>query len=230
MSNNHMNAKIFIIGATIGTLLGTASALLLAPKSGKKIRKDLSDFYEDVTDKTQDIAEKVAKRSKYFMDNVQSQTCDWTDKAKCLMSDMSDCIKWFKREEEMENHTKEFVIGAVAGGVLGALAGLLLAPKSGDKFRDDIMDSYNEFSDRTQNIANSVQKKGKYYAKNARKQTNKWLDFARSFVDEFVDRAEEVNDNVTEKVKDFTEVGQERLNDVLKWASLGLRVWKNLRK
>ena len=51
MSHNQMSSKEFIIGATIGSLLGGASAFLLAPKSGKKIRRDICDLYDDLFEK-----------------------------------------------------------------------------------------------------------------------------------------------------------------------------------
>ena len=42
----------FAIGACVGVLLGAGSALFLAPKSGKQLRKDLTQTYQDVTEKT----------------------------------------------------------------------------------------------------------------------------------------------------------------------------------
>lgn len=92
------------------------------------------------------------------------------------------------------------------------------------------MDTYNDASDRTQEFADRVQKKGKFITKNARKKANKWLDLAKNVLNEFVDEAEEINDNVTEKVKDFTEMGRDRLSQVLDWATLGLRVLKSFNK
>ena len=44
------------------------------------------------------------------------------------------------------------------------------------------------------------------------------------------DEAEEINDNVTDKVKDFTEIGRDRLAQVLDWTTLGLRVLKSFNK
>jgi gas vesicle protein len=45
----------FIKGAIIGMLLGAGSALLLAPKSGKQLRNNLTQRYQDVADTTSDI-------------------------------------------------------------------------------------------------------------------------------------------------------------------------------
>jgi gas vesicle protein len=225
-----MSTKEFIIGATIGSLLGSASAFLLAPKTGKKMRRDISDLYDELFEKTQDLACMISKKGKCLVNDASGQS-DWTSKAKSLMSDLADRINFFKKEEAQDTcQVKEFVIGAVAGGLIGALAGLLLAPKPGDKFRDDIMDTYNDVTDKTQDFANHVQKQGKYMAKNARKKANKWLDLAKNMVNEFVDDAEEINENVTEKVKDFADMGRDRLGPILEWAALGLRVIKSFNK
>ncbi len=229
MTHHQMSSKEFIIGAVIGSLLGSASAFLLAPKTGKKLRRDICDQYKDLFEKTQEVASMLAKKSQCLANG--GQTSNWSSKAKSMISDLGDCVNFFKKEEEVETcHIKEFVIGAVAGGVIGALAGLLLAPKPGDKLRDDIMDVYNDASDKTQDFANHIQKKGKDITKNARKKANKWLDLAKNVVNEFVDDAEEINENVTEKVKDFTDLGRDRLGQALEWASLGLRVLQSFTK
>lgn len=41
--NNNMNTKDFLIGTLVGGLVGAASALLLAPKSGKELREDINE-------------------------------------------------------------------------------------------------------------------------------------------------------------------------------------------
>ena len=48
----------FIVGLTIGTLIGAASALLLAPQSGKRTRRDLARRAERFTD---DAADRLAE-------------------------------------------------------------------------------------------------------------------------------------------------------------------------
>ena len=40
----------------MGLLLGAGSAALLTPKSGKQLRKNISDRYQDVADRTQELA------------------------------------------------------------------------------------------------------------------------------------------------------------------------------
>jgi gas vesicle protein len=72
MSRHHRaNGKSFALGAIFGGVVGGLTALLLAPKSGDKLRKDLSKKYQDVSEKTQDLFEDVC-----------DQTDDLVEKAK----------------------------------------------------------------------------------------------------------------------------------------------------
>lgn len=45
----------FIAGALVGLLIGAGSTAFLTPKSGKQLRKNVSDKYHNVADKTQEV-------------------------------------------------------------------------------------------------------------------------------------------------------------------------------
>lgn len=47
--------KSFAKGAFLGLLLGVGTAALLTPKSGKQLRKNLTQGYHDVADKTSEV-------------------------------------------------------------------------------------------------------------------------------------------------------------------------------
>lgn len=47
-----MNTKDFLIGTLIGGIVGAAAALLLAPKSGKELRSDISEQAQIAKEKT----------------------------------------------------------------------------------------------------------------------------------------------------------------------------------
>src|SRR5947209_3483186 len=49
------SANLFTSGAVLGLFLGAASGLLLAPKTGKQLRKDLTRKYQNFAGKTQGI-------------------------------------------------------------------------------------------------------------------------------------------------------------------------------
>jgi hypothetical protein len=42
--------------------------------------------------------------------------------------------------KNQKNDSKDFLIGALVGGIIGGVTAFLLAPKSGNEFRDDISD------------------------------------------------------------------------------------------
>ena len=71
MRQRQCNKNSFAVGAIFGSIVGGLTALLLAPKSGVKMRKDLTKKYYDVSEKTQDLFEDVC-----------DQAADLADKAK----------------------------------------------------------------------------------------------------------------------------------------------------
>jgi gas vesicle protein len=74
---------------------------------------------------------------------------------------------------------KELVIGAVIGGILGAVTALLFAPKSGRELRADIADQYHQISDKTQQIASDVSQKTTGIVKNVGNHTSEWIGKAK---------------------------------------------------
>ena len=56
----------FLLGALAGALVGAGIALLMAPKPGAEVRKDLSDGYSSVRDaaarRYRDIADRASQR------------------------------------------------------------------------------------------------------------------------------------------------------------------------
>ena len=57
---------MFLLGALAGALVGAGVALLMAPKPGAEVRKDLSDGYSSVRDaaarRYRDIADRASQR------------------------------------------------------------------------------------------------------------------------------------------------------------------------
>lgn len=66
MSQNCNKSLDFIMGALVGGLLGGATSLLVAPKSGKELREDISDAYEDITEKAQELTKQVKRARNGF--------------------------------------------------------------------------------------------------------------------------------------------------------------------
>lgn len=222
MRHHQGHTKEFVIGAVVGSLLGSVAALLAAPKAGKRLREDIHDVYCNISDTTQDLA----KRGRCIAKTVGCQTCDWAEKAKSVVEGATNTVKgWVSEEvEEEETMAKDLLIGGLIGGVLGVAAGLLLAPKPGDKLRKDLVDTYEDVSDRTQEMAHDVRKRGKAFAKTARTKANKWMDIAHHIVDDLTENAQESGEDLFEKAKGL--INDNRIHHVIDWASLGFRLWQ----
>ncbi len=89
MFRHRKKRKGFLIGAFFGSVVGGISALLLAPKSGKKLRKDISRKYHDVSDKTHDMASSVGDCCSDLCDKAKDIAEDAKDAAKSLVKEVS---------------------------------------------------------------------------------------------------------------------------------------------
>jgi gas vesicle protein len=65
-NNNNINSKDFLIGTLIGGIVGAASALLMAPKSGKELRSDINNQAAVVKDRTVQIKDTALEKSNEF--------------------------------------------------------------------------------------------------------------------------------------------------------------------
>ncbi len=220
-------SRDFLIGATVGSLLGTVTTLMLAPKSGKKLRQDICDAYCDITDRTQDVASKFGRRGKSFVKGLSSQTSDWTDKAKDIIEDMSEGISGWMHPDRRDGETpRGLLIGGLIGGILGAITGILLAPKSGVDLRQDIAETYEDFTEKAQEFAGQVGRKGKAAAGAVQSQAEDWLDVIRDIADRLMGEGKETGERLKETAMEKGKGISSRMNDIIDWASLGYRLWK----
>ena len=85
----HKNGKGkgFLLGAFFGGVLGGISALLFAPKPGKKLRKDMSRKYHDVSEKTQEVVSNVSEKCSELCDKARDIAEDAKDAAKSLIKE-----------------------------------------------------------------------------------------------------------------------------------------------
>ena len=74
-NSEYRDALSFITGLTVGALIGTAAALLLAPQSGRRTRRQItrtavdwadtaSATLEDVREDARDLADKAARETR----------------------------------------------------------------------------------------------------------------------------------------------------------------------
>lgn len=69
-------------GIVIGGAVGVVSSLLLAPKSGAKLREDLSNRCRSALEKSQDFVATIRDKSKAVASTASEQTTELIDKAK----------------------------------------------------------------------------------------------------------------------------------------------------
>jgi len=76
MRDNKWSALVaFICGAAVGALAG----IYFAPKSGKEMREDLSDQWEEGTRRARKAGAKVARHAQEMAEQVQQSVSDLAD-------------------------------------------------------------------------------------------------------------------------------------------------------
>ncbi|ALS29014.1 general stress protein [Paenibacillus sp. 32O-W] len=91
-------SKSFWIGALAGSLVGSVTALLLAPKSGKELRKDIAEGGRAVGETSSRIVGQVCETTGRISRQVSGQTAQLTNKAKQTASQVISQVKSWRGE------------------------------------------------------------------------------------------------------------------------------------
>ncbi|QHE50949.1 YtxH domain-containing protein [Pontibacillus sp. HMF3514] len=62
-----------LTGTIIGSVVGATASLLLAPKGGKELRKDLSQQSKVVLDKSKDLKDRTSEKSKKLLNPCENK-------------------------------------------------------------------------------------------------------------------------------------------------------------
>ena len=84
----HNGNRSFIVGALLGSIAAGVTALLLAPKKGKDLRKDLKKKYEDYNEQTHDLVNNVSDRALELVEKAKDIAHDARDAAESFYKDM----------------------------------------------------------------------------------------------------------------------------------------------
>lgn len=68
--------KSFLWGALVGAVVGSATALLLAPKSGRELRQDIKEGAQQVGEKTQIAMKHVSDTTSNLVDVAKGKVND----------------------------------------------------------------------------------------------------------------------------------------------------------
>jgi gas vesicle protein len=105
---------------------------------------------------------------------------------------------------------KDFLLGAVVGGIIGAITALLVAPKPGEELRADIKDTVNTVSTKTQEIANQVSDRSQSIAKNVSERSQVIAKNVGIHTTDLVDKAKELAGTLVTEVKGWKEARNEQ--------------------
>lgn len=78
-------ASSFLLGVIVGSFLGGMTALLLAPTSGKKLRRKLSDKAEDIYEDAQDYYETGKEKVEDIYRDGRKRVSDIVEDAKRIV-------------------------------------------------------------------------------------------------------------------------------------------------
>ena len=96
--------------------------------------------------------------------------------------------------ENKNKSSKSFIMGAIVGGIVGAVTALLLAPKSGKEMREDINEQAAVLKERALQLKDTAVEKG-----------SEWISIAKEKSSEIAKTVNKQSQQVVEKVKDFTQ-------------------------
>ena len=112
---------------------------------------------------------------------------------------------------ENERDLGHFLKGFVIGGFLGALAGILFAPKSGKELRSDIKEKGGDVLKDARGIyadagtkAKEIIEEAKHQAGELKKEADRHLSEARQKAKEILARGEKKEGEASESAKDIT--------------------------
>jgi gas vesicle protein len=200
-SQNHLNN--LLISATAGTIIGATTALLFAPKSGRRLRDDIYRTYEDLSEKGQDLMDDVVERGQKAADTASDYAEDIKNSASNLFGSTTQ-----------DNSNTNLLIGAIGGGVLGLAAVLFLLQSRNQENGDE-------------GLLNKINKAGKL----AKKNSAHWVETARDLLETISSKVSEpLQHNGSVSHEDESEDSHSTLHNVMDLASVGFKVWQNMKK
>ncbi|MNI01523.1 YtxH-like protein [compost metagenome] len=103
--NKGKGSKGWLWGAAIGTIVGSVTALLFAPKAGRELRKDIADGARQVGEKTQEVAGKVSEKTQEVAGKVSEQSVQLAGKVKDSAGELvNDFKNWRAAKQADEDH------------------------------------------------------------------------------------------------------------------------------
>jgi gas vesicle protein len=181
-----------MLGVAAGGIVGVTTALLLAPKAGKRLRGELYNAYEDISERSKDFINDAMDKGQ----TAVKSTGEFADNVKATARE------FMRNTPDISNPNVNLLIGALAGGCIGAAAIYMLSHKEIES-----------------DFATKIKAAGRG--------ASHWIDTARDVLGSIQSTANNLQHNGSEILDD---VQNNKMHDVLEFASLGLRLWENIKK
>ncbi|WP_455675479.1 YtxH domain-containing protein [Pradoshia sp.] len=104
--DENMSSSNFVLGALVGGLVGAATALFLAPKSGKELRGDLSEQSSVLMEKGTAFKQTATEKGSAWKQTAQEKGTEWISVAKEKSAPLTEAVKT-KLNKKNEDMTSE---------------------------------------------------------------------------------------------------------------------------
>lgn len=95
-----INSKDFMIGALIGGMIGAATALFMAPKTGKELRNDFNEQARNISEKTERLRQTAMEKGTVLADTAKEKTNSVTEIVSNKSSNIVNKVKSLKTGKE----------------------------------------------------------------------------------------------------------------------------------
>lgn len=123
---------------------------------------------------------------------------------------------------DREGNKSSFIAGLLTGGVIGGIAALLFAPKSGKEFRKDIADKKDGLIDDTNYLIENAMEKSSAIILDAKKKAERLVDEGKKKVecmmkdaDNLVNHGKGKFDSLTKEASDLLAQGKDKAEESL---------------
>ncbi len=103
------DSKGFVLGAVIGGVVGAATALMLAPKSGKELRVDLNEGAKSLGEKTEKLRQTATEKTSQLKQTAMEKGSTLAETAKSKTSTLTETVSKQSANlmETVKNKTKK---------------------------------------------------------------------------------------------------------------------------
>lgn len=113
-SDESINTKDFLIGALIGGIVGAATALFLAPKSGKELRSNMNEQAIVLKAKTGQIRETAVAKGTELASAAKEKTNAITNTVSKQSVEILNKVKGLKTSDESQPYAEKSSKGHIA--------------------------------------------------------------------------------------------------------------------